>query len=52
MLRLLRERETDRAVVVDEGGRLLGFIDADAFVRFFTAARTRTRGAPTPHAPA
>ena len=52
VLRLLRERETDRAVVVDAGGRLLGFIDADAFVRFFTAARTRTRGAPTPHAPA
>ena len=52
VLRLLRERETDRAVVVDAGGRLLGFIDADAFVRFFTAARTRTGGAPTPHAPA
>jgi Zn-dependent protease/CBS domain-containing protein len=52
VLRLLRERETDRAVVVDAGGRLLGFIDADAFVRFFTTARTRTRGAPTPHAPA
>jgi CBS domain-containing protein len=41
VLRLLREREADRAVVVDESGRLLGFIDADAFVRFFNAARTR-----------
>ena len=36
-----RAREADRAVVVDEGGRLLGFIDVDAFARFFTAARTR-----------
>jgi len=43
-LRLLRDGATDRAVVVDEGGRLLGFIDADAFVRFFNAARTRRPG--------
>ncbi len=50
VLRLLRDEEADRAVVVDEGGRLLGFIDADAFARFFTVARTR-RGsvAPTAH---
>ena len=48
VLRLLRERETDRAVVVDAGGRLLGFIDADAFVRFFNGARPRRGGAPTP----
>ncbi len=41
VLRLLRERETDRAVVVDAGGRLLGFIDADAFVRFFNVAHGR-----------
>ena len=44
VLRLLREREADRAVVVDAGGRLLGFIDVDAFVRFLSAARPR-RGA-------
>ena len=48
VLRLLRERETDRAVVVDAGGRLLGFIDADAFVRFFNAARARRGGATPP----
>jgi Zn-dependent protease/CBS domain-containing protein len=52
VLRLLRERQTDRAVVVDAGGRLLGFIDIDAFVRFFnaarpSAARPRRGGAPT-----
>ncbi len=41
VLRLLRERETDRAVVVDSGGRLLGFIDADAILRFVSAARLR-----------
>jgi Zn-dependent protease/CBS domain-containing protein len=39
VLRLLRERETDRAVVVDGGGRLLGFIDVDAILRFVNAAR-------------
>ena len=49
VLRLLREREADRAVVVDAGGRLLGFIDLDAFVRFFNAARTRRGGATPPH---
>jgi len=47
VLRLLRERETDRAVVVDGGGRLLGFIDVDAFVRFVNAARPRRGSAPT-----
>jgi Zn-dependent protease/CBS domain-containing protein len=52
VLRLLRARETDRAVVVDAGGRLLGFVDVDAFVRFFNAARIRAGRAPTPHAPA
>ena len=52
VLRLLREKEADRAVVVDAGGRLLGFIDVDTFVRFFNAARTRRRGATPPHAPA
>ena len=52
VLRLLREREADRAVVVDAGGRLLGFIDVDAFARFFTAARTRRSGATPPHAAA
>jgi Zn-dependent protease/CBS domain-containing protein len=41
VLRLLRERETDRAVVVDSGGRLLGFIDADSILRFVSAARLR-----------
>ena len=49
VLRLLRDGGADRAVVVDEGGRLLGFIDADAFVRFFTVARTR-RGSVSPSA--
>jgi CBS domain-containing protein len=44
VLRILRERETDRAVVVDSGGRLLGFIDADAIVRFVSAARLRRDG--------
>ncbi len=47
VLRLLRERQADRAVVVDAGGRLLGFIDIDTFVRFFNAARPRRGGAPT-----
>jgi len=47
VLRLLREGETDRAVVVDGGGRLLGFIDVDAFARFVNAARPRRGGAPT-----
>lgn len=41
VLQLLREGEADRAVVVDAGGRLLGFIDADAFMRFFNAVRLR-----------
>jgi Zn-dependent protease len=41
VLRLLREGEADRAVVVDAGGRLLGFIDAAAFVRFLSAGRLR-----------
>jgi CBS domain-containing protein len=43
VLRLLRERETDRAVVVDDGGRLLGFVDVDAILRFVTARRLRDR---------
>jgi len=47
VLRLLREGETDRAVVVDGGGRLLGFIDVDAFARFVNAARPRRGGTPT-----
>ena len=41
VLRLLREGSVDRAVVVDAGGRLLGFIDADTFVRFLNAGRLR-----------
>ena len=41
VLRLLRAGGADRAVVIDAGGRLLGFIDADAFVRYFNAARLR-----------
>jgi CBS domain-containing protein len=44
VLRLLRERETDRAVVVDAGGRLLGFVDVDAILRFVNAARMRGAG--------
>jgi Zn-dependent protease/CBS domain-containing protein len=52
VLSLLREREADRAVVVDAGGRLLGFIDLDTFVRFINAARGRRGAAPAPHAPA
>ncbi|HTX69146.1 MAG TPA: site-2 protease family protein [Thermoleophilia bacterium] len=44
VLRLLREKETDRAVVVDAGGRLLGFIDVDALLRFVNAGRL-SRGA-------
>jgi Zn-dependent protease/CBS domain-containing protein len=47
VLRLLREREVDRAVVMDAAGRLLGFIDADAFMRFFNAARPGRGQAPT-----
>jgi Zn-dependent protease/CBS domain-containing protein len=43
VLRLLRERETDRAAVVDDGGRLLGFVDVDAILRFVTARRLRER---------
>ncbi len=41
VLRLLREGAADRAVVVDTGGRLLGFIDAEAFARFLRAGRLR-----------
>ncbi len=51
VLRLLRERQADRAVVVDSGGRLLGFIDLDAFARFLNAARPRRRGAAPPAPP-
>ncbi|HEX5642253.1 MAG TPA: site-2 protease family protein [Thermoleophilia bacterium] len=51
VLRLLRERESDRAVVVDPGGRLLGFIDVDAFTRFLSVARPRRRGVPPPATP-
>jgi Zn-dependent protease/CBS domain-containing protein len=47
VLRLLRERESDRAVVVDAGGRMLGFIDVDAFSRFLNVARAR-RGSVSP----
>jgi CBS domain-containing protein len=47
VLRLLREGESDRAVVLDDGGRLLGFIDVDAFARFLNAGRPR-RGRPAP----
>lgn len=43
VLRLLREREVDRAVVVDETGQVLGFIDLDAFSRFFNVALARRR---------
>lgn len=39
VLRLLREKEADRAVVVDRGGRLLGFVDAEAFARFLSVRR-------------
>jgi Zn-dependent protease len=45
VLRLLREKAADRAVVVDSGGRLLGFIDVDAISRFLNAGRLR-RGGP------
>jgi Zn-dependent protease/CBS domain-containing protein len=48
VLRLLREGESDRAVVLDDGGRLLGFIDVDAFARFVNAARPRRGGATPP----
>jgi Zn-dependent protease/CBS domain-containing protein len=48
VLRLLRERQADRAVVVDAGGRLLGFIDVDAFARFLGAGRPRRDGATPP----
>jgi Zn-dependent protease/CBS domain-containing protein len=48
VLRLLRERQADRAVVVDAGGRLLGFIDVDAFSRFLSAGRPRRDGATPP----
>jgi len=44
VLRLLREKEADRAVVVDAGGRLLGFIDVDALLRFVNAGRLRRGG--------
>jgi len=46
VLRLMREGSVDRAVVVDAGGRLLGFIDADTFVRFLNAGRLRRPRAP------
>jgi len=46
VLRLLREKASDRAVVVDSGGRLLGFIDVDAISRFVNTGRLR-RGGPT-----
>jgi Zn-dependent protease/CBS domain-containing protein len=46
VLRLLRESAADRAVVVDAGGHLLGFVDADAILRFVNAGRLR-RGRPT-----
>jgi CBS domain-containing protein len=39
VLRLMRERETDRAVVVDGGGHMLGFVDVDAFTRFLSVGR-------------
>jgi Zn-dependent protease/CBS domain-containing protein len=39
VLRLLRDGGADRAVVVDAAGRLLGFIDAEAFARFLSAGR-------------
>jgi CBS domain-containing protein len=48
VLRLLRERQADRAVVVDAGGRLLGFIDVDAFARFLNAARPQRPGTTPP----
>jgi Zn-dependent protease/CBS domain-containing protein len=48
VLRLLRESAADRAVVVDDGGRLLGFIDVDAMVRFVNAGRLRRGGHDTP----
>jgi hypothetical protein len=35
----MRERETDRAVVVDGGGHMLGFVDVDAFTRFLSVGR-------------
>ena len=44
VLRMLRENATDRAVVVDDGGRLLGFIDVDAILRFVNAGRLRRDG--------
>jgi len=45
VLRVLREEEADRAVVVDEGGHLLGFIDVEAIIRFVHAALPQ-RGGP------
>jgi Zn-dependent protease/CBS domain-containing protein len=42
VLRLLRERAIDRAVVVDAGGKLLGFIDLDAILRFVNRTGDRT----------
>ncbi len=47
ILRLLRERAADRAAVVDREGRMIGFVDADAFTRFLTVRRRpdgRARG--------
>jgi Zn-dependent protease/CBS domain-containing protein len=48
VLRLLREGESDRAVVLDDGGRLLGFIDVDAFARFLNVGRRPPRGRAAP----
>jgi Zn-dependent protease/CBS domain-containing protein len=46
VLRVMRERETDRAVVVDEGGHMLGFVDVDAFTRFLSVGRGRRHLSP------
>jgi Zn-dependent protease/CBS domain-containing protein len=44
VLRLLHDRSADVAVVVDEGGGLLGFVDLEAFARFLNSARLRRAG--------
>jgi Zn-dependent protease/CBS domain-containing protein len=44
VLRLLRENAADSAIVVDDGGRLLGFVDVDAILRFVNAGRLRRGG--------
>lgn len=46
VLRLLNERDADRAVVVDKGGHLLGFIDLDAISRFLSVSRGRRHLSP------